>query len=73
MKTRFRKLRLPALVFGMVMVAFAFGMVSCGTIRTHGGVEFENEYYLDGHDPHHKHKKDKKPKPKKPKKHHDHD
>lgn len=65
MKIR-RILRLLAAIFLLA------GLSSCGTIRTHGGIEHDYEYNFDGHGHHHKHHKPKKHKKHKHhKKHHD--
>ncbi len=52
------------------------GLSSCGTIRSHWGIEHEYDFpdgdYYYGK-PHKKHKKHKKPKKPKHHKHHDHD
>ncbi len=47
------------------------GITSCGTIRTHGGIEHEYEYNFDGHH-HHKPKKHHKKHHKHKKHHHGH-
>ena len=47
------------------------GITSCGTIRTHGGIEHEYEYNFDGHH-HHKPKKHHKKHHKHTKHHHGH-
>ncbi|MBD5163947.1 MAG: hypothetical protein HDT09_04535 [Bacteroidales bacterium] len=69
MKNGLKRLRLSTAVLMLALIALGGTLASCGTIRTHGGVEFENEFRPDGH---HKHKKEKKPKHKKPKHHHKH-
>ncbi|MEZ3521780.1 MAG: hypothetical protein K1V78_09820 [Muribaculaceae bacterium] len=48
------------------------GITSCGTIRTHGGIEHEYEYNFDGHHHHHKPKKHHKKHHKHKKHHHGH-
>ena len=47
------------------------GITSCGTIRTHGGIEHEYEYNFDDHH-HHKPKKHHKKHHKHKKHHHGH-
>ena len=73
-----RKIRLTALGLLTALFCLSGAMTSCGVLRTHAGVEYENSIPLDGYyggayrppkPP--KHKKHKKPKKKKHHKHHD--
>ena len=64
------------LLWLLILAIAAPTLVSCGTIRTYGGIEHESRYDFDGHGyykHHKKHKKHKKQHKKHHKHHHHHD
>ncbi|MDE6197265.1 MAG: hypothetical protein K2F91_05305 [Muribaculaceae bacterium] len=61
-------LRLSAISALLLTLCLAIVAPSCGTIRTHAGIEHDYRYDFDDYGHHHKHKKHHK----KHKKHHKH-
>ncbi|MDE5988211.1 MAG: hypothetical protein K2H17_02320 [Duncaniella sp.] len=70
-----RKRLMLAYVLGLILALAGSALTSsCGTVRTHWGMEHEYQYdFPDGSGHHHKHKKPKHKKHKHHKHHHHHD